>query len=74
MSYKDHHRVLVNALREVGIWFDYAERLDLAWLRHYVGRVSGDTPRIDAIRGHIDICVRARTKGLEPKHENGRYT
>jgi hypothetical protein len=73
MTYQDRHKSLVDALRKVGIWFDYGQRIDLAWLRHHIEKVTDNREDIDYIRDCIDLCVSGRIKGLEGPHKDGRY-
>lgn len=75
MGYEDQHKALIDELRKAGIWFDYRQRIDLAWLRYNIAKVLDQeyNAQLNSIIDLIDHCVYSRIRGQEPKHEDGWY-
>lgn len=70
-EYKELQKEAVDELRKLGVHFQYDDRMALFWLRNNIPKLY--TGNLDRLLDILDRLVVLRTKGLEPKHENGRY-
>lgn len=68
------HIRLIHWLRVLGLFYDINARLPLAYLRHYVLKLTNDKEQISAVRKLIDECIVLRREGHEPEHRDERYT
>lgn len=65
------HNKLIHKLREIGIHHSFKDRLELAWYKHHIKKVTDKS--VTDIIGLLDHCIQLRIEGLEPQHKNGRY-
>ncbi len=71
MTYEQVQEEVVTHLRELGIWYEFDERIAAAWLRHNLHKVT-NSPTGPTIK-LLDQLVTMRREGKEPPHKNGKY-
>lgn len=70
-EYWKAHTALVEEIKKLGIYHDPRYRLDLAYYRHYLPKLSQKYPtRLVEL---IDRCIVLRRSGHESAHKDGRY-
>lgn len=75
MTYKEQQKLVVDYLRELGIWHEYHDRLAAFWYKLNIKYViPGDRQHlVPGIQKELDELINMRKQGLEPHHENGEY-
>jgi hypothetical protein len=74
MTYEELQRQVVNQLRELGIWFEYDERIASFWLCNNLKYVAPSGVDITNVIKDLNALTIMRRDGKEPPHENGKYT
>jgi len=71
-EYSATQRMLIDLLKEEGIYYSYYHRIDPFLLRTRLGELDHSEWRRDVVN-LLDHLVELRKAGLEPEHEDGRY-
>jgi hypothetical protein len=72
-EYQEAQRLLVDKLKEHGIYYRYNDRLPLFVLRTALIPLVSDKDKLKEVYTYMDDLMQLRVNGLEPAHEHDEY-